>query len=151
MGIVKIANMCMINDGKTNKVLVIERKNKWSGIAFPGGHLENGESITQSVVREVFEETGLTIAKPIFCGLKHWYNTQTNERYMVFCFKTDVFTGELANNCDEGEVFWVEIEKLPTLKLARGFKEDLQVFLSDVHFEGFAKWNDKETETLKWT
>lgn len=50
----------MIIDKESNKVLVIDRKKSWKGIAFPGVKIENGESILESVVREINEEIGLT-------------------------------------------------------------------------------------------
>lgn len=57
------ANLCMVYDDQ-GRVLVQERcKPPWSGIAFPGGHVEPGESFRESVVREVYEETGLRILK----------------------------------------------------------------------------------------
>lgn len=54
-------NMCMIYD--KDKVLVQDRiKDDWKGIVFPGGHVEPQESFVDSVIREVYEETGLTIS-----------------------------------------------------------------------------------------
>ena len=44
--------------------------NRWSGYAFPGGHVENGEAFTESVIREIYEETGLTIKNPQLVGIK---------------------------------------------------------------------------------
>lgn len=40
------------------------------GLTFPGGHIEKGESFVDSVIREVYEETGLTIENPRICGTK---------------------------------------------------------------------------------
>lgn len=58
--VVTITNMCMVYDG--DKVLVQDKKDKdYSGITFPGGHVEYGESLTGAVIREVFEETGFEI------------------------------------------------------------------------------------------
>ena len=63
-----LTNLCLIEDTSTNKVVLQyrspERYKKWSGYAFPGGHIEEGESIAESVIREVYEETGLTITAP---------------------------------------------------------------------------------------
>ena len=54
-------NLCMIYDDAGN-LLVQDRKDpQWPGITFPGGHVEPGESFVESVIREVYEETGLTI------------------------------------------------------------------------------------------
>jgi len=68
---VTLTNMCMIYDG--DKVLVQQKvDDDYSGITFPGGHVEKGESFTDAVIREVFEETGLTISSPVLCGIKDW-------------------------------------------------------------------------------
>ena len=64
----EFTNMCMIYDGEGN-ILVQDRIKSWCGIAFPGGHLELKESIVESVIREVKEETGLDISNLELCGI----------------------------------------------------------------------------------
>lgn len=123
-----LTNMCMVYDGE--KVLVQRRvKPEWTGIAFPGGHVEKGESFTESVIREVKEETGLTIKNPRMCGIKSWY-TKDGSRYIILFYKTDRFSGKLQSS-DEGEVFWVDVKAVPEMELANGFGDMLKVFLDE--------------------
>ena len=68
--------------------------NRWSGYAFPGGHVENGEAFAESVIREIYEETGLTIQNPQLVGIKNW-PLDTGGRYIVVCYKATEFTGNL--------------------------------------------------------
>ncbi len=104
-----LTNMCMIRSG--TKVLVEEKVGKDAGgIIFPGGHVEEGEPVTDSVIREMREETGLTIEKPKLCGVKEWINSD-GSRYVVFLFTADRFTGELQSS-EEGKVFWLERDEV---------------------------------------
>ncbi len=117
-------NMCMVRDGE--RVVVIDRrKPDWPGITFPGGHVEPGESITASVIREIKEETGLTIASPRLCGITHW--CEKDCRYIVFLYSTEDFSGELCSS-DEGEVRWELLEELPNLPLTSGMEHYLRVY-----------------------
>lgn len=144
---VTITNMCMVFDG--SKVLVQDKKDEdYSGITFPGGHVEKGESFTDAVIREVFEETGLKISSPRLCGIKDWMR-EDGTRYMVLFYKTDKFEGTVTSS-DEGEVYWIELEEMKQKKLAYGMDKMLKVFLDENISEYFFyKGNGKWTEELK--
>lgn len=81
---VELTNMCMVEDGKGNVLVQNRLDPNWSGIVYPGGHVEAGESITASVVREVREETGLTVQNPTLCGVKQFW-LDDGVRFIVFC------------------------------------------------------------------
>lgn len=141
---VELTNMCMVCDGKGN-VLVQNKKHNpsWHGWNFPGGHVEQGEFVTPSVVREIREETGLTIENPKLCGIKEFQKEQDGKRFIVFLYVASRFSGELRAS-DEGDVFWYPLSELKRSKeLADGFSEMLPVFTSDEISEVFYtnNWN----------
>ena len=122
-----LMNMCMVCDG--DKVVVIDRKkSNWPGVTFPGGHVEKDESLVDSVIREVKEETGLIIDSPILCGITDWCNEE--DRDVVLLYKATSFSGELKSS-DEGEVWWERYDNLRNLKLTSGFETYLKVYEND--------------------
>lgn len=134
----EFTNMCMISDD--DKVVVIERKGpSWPGFTFPGGHVNFGESFTESVIREVKEETGLDIYNPQLCGVKDWF--EAGRRYVVFLYKTNKFSGQLQSS-DEGEVSWVKFSELEQLTLANEMYPMLELFTNDNLSEFFRYEND---------
>ena len=126
----ELCNMCMITDDQ-GRVLVQERlpkpSNPWSGLTFPGGHVEPGETVVASVIREVQEETGLTVFNLQDCGYIQWYNPVKQSQYFVFLFKTSTFSGELTGSV-EGNVKWMTLEEMLAGKLAPNMLKYLAVF-----------------------
>lgn len=130
-----LTNMCMIYDNQ-GRVLVQDKVgSNWCGITFPGGHVEAEESIVDSTIREIKEETGLDISDLKICGIKDWTYAQ-GSRYVVFLYKTNKFSGQLQPS-KEGPVYWVDLKELKHLKLAPSMATMLEVFLRDDVSEHF--------------
>ena len=142
-----LMNMCMVCDGD-NVVVIDRKKHNWPGVTFPGGHVEKDESLVDSVIREVKEETGLIIDSPILCGITDWCNEE--DRDVVLLYKATSFSGELKSS-DEGEVWWEKYDNLRNLKLTSGFETYLKVYENDNLGELFYRRMDDGTwkEELK--
>lgn len=122
---VTLTNMCMVKN--KDQVLVLDRNDPvWPGLTFPGGHVEAHESFHDSVVREVKEETGLTISHPQLVGVKQFYD-HNDERYLVFFYIAEQFSGTVKES-DEGKLTWMSAKELKKQKLAYNFNHDLPVF-----------------------
>jgi 8-oxo-dGTP diphosphatase len=120
-------NMCMIEDLATGEILVQRRiKGSWTGIAFPGGHVEQGEGIVDSTIREVKEETGLDVSGLRLVGVKQWYSSLESKRSMVFLFVANRYAGELLEDGEEGDVFWVKKDDFLSLDLASGMADTFE-------------------------
>ena len=148
-----LCNLCMVEDLENGKVVLQyrspDRYKKWSGYAFPGGHIEEGESLAESVIREVYEETGLTIADPKLVAVKDW-PLDDGGRYIVFCYKATEFTGQLRSS-EEVEVSWVEKDQLEKLDLSYDMLPLLEVMedpdLSEFYYR---KRTDDDWEKLRF-
>ncbi len=136
---VVLTNMCMVYDNQGN-ILVQDRLDPdWPGVVFPGGHVEPGESFTKAVIREVREETGLTIEKPQLCGMKQ-FPEKDGTRYIVMLYKANRFSGELQSS-DEGRVFWIKRSELGNYPLAVSFDQMIRLFEDDTLGEQYAYWD----------
>lgn len=125
----KMTTLCYIE--KEEKYLMLHRvkkhhdinAGKWIGV---GGHVENGETPEECLLREVKEETGLTLTAYRLRGLVTFLS-DVCEPELMCVFTADAFDGELIE-CDEGELAWVEksdVLGLPTWEGDRVFLERL--------------------------
>ena len=140
-----LTNICLIYN--KNRILVVDRKKKdWPGLTFPGGHIEKNENFDEAVKREVKEETGLTIYKPVLCGIEE-FKTEKEDRYLMFYYKTNKYKGKLKSS-NEGDAFWIERKDLDKYKLSLDLKKILKVMEDDelseiIYYEKNHKWNSK--------
>lgn len=118
----KLATLCYIKHaGKTLMIHRIKKANdmhqgKWNGL---GGKMEPGETPEECVIREVREESGLTIHNPVLKGILTFPLFSNNEDWYAFVFVANEFEGELINS-GEGELAWIDDDKLLSLPMWEG-------------------------------
>ena len=95
---------------------------KWIGI---GGHIEPGESPLECVLRETFEETGLTLTDCVCRGVVRFRSDEYEDEDMHL-FSATRFTGEIID-CDEGDLAWIDKADLLRLTLWEGDKVFLRL------------------------
>ena len=106
-----------------------ENKDKWIAV---GGKFEYGESPEDCALREVNEETGLTLNSYTYKGIVTFVSDKWGTEYMHL-FLSDDFSGSL-KECDEGELMWVEKEKIRSLYCWEGDKIFLSLIEKNVPF-----------------
>ena len=120
---IRLSTLCYIE--KDGKYLMLHRtvkkndvnKDKWIGV---GGHFEDSESPEECLLREVWEETGYTLTSWKYRGIVTFVYGDSVTEYMSL-YTADGFEGE-PHPCDEGELEWVEKEKVFDLNIWEGDK-----------------------------
>ncbi len=103
-------NMCMVYDD--DNILVLNRvKKDWPGLTFPGGHVEDGELFSESVKREMAEETGLIVSDVEYVGQIVWPLPKQGINDVALCYRTKTYTGTIKKSV-EGEVFFIKKSEL---------------------------------------
>ncbi|MFG6148052.1 8-oxo-dGTP diphosphatase [Halobacillus sp. B23F22_1] len=105
-----------------NQVLMLKKPRRgWYVV--PGGKMEAGENIKDSVIREFKEETGLDIVEPELKGSFTFImkeGRETVQEWMMFTFQTTSFQGDLLEFSEEGELEWVNVEDVLEKPMAEG-------------------------------
>lgn len=116
-----LTTLCYIeNDGKYLMMHRVKKENdvnkdKWVGV---GGHFEADESPEECLLREVKEETGLTLASWSLRGIITFICDRQQTEYM-FLYTADAYSGELTQ-CEEGDLEWVDKAKVCELPIWEG-------------------------------
>ena len=120
-----LTNMCMIYREDGSFLVENRLKNDWPGINFPGGHVEPNESLEESVIREIKEETGLTIRDVEQVGAFEWNVIEEGVRHLCILFRTKSYEGEIVSS-KEGPIFWLKEKDLSSYPLSTDFEAVLQ-------------------------
>ena len=101
---------------------------KYIGI---GGHLEKGETKEKALLREVKEETGLTLLDYQYRGKILFKNDDFEE--IMYLYTSNKFSGELIS-CNEGELHWIDIDEVLNLPHWEGDKYFLEKLINNIPY-----------------
>lgn len=128
--------LCYIHNDRGQTLLIhrVKKENdlnrdKWIGV---GGKFEDKESPEECLVREVREETGLTLTAYRYRGIVTFVSDEWETEYMHL-FTADGYTGELTR-CDEGDLEWVDNERVAALPTWEGDRIFLRLLDEDAPF-----------------
>ncbi|MDT2736260.1 NUDIX domain-containing protein [Enterococcus pseudoavium] len=129
---IELTMMVMI-ENELGEILIQDRKKKdWPGWTFPGGHVERNEGSYHATLREIEEETGLTI-QPLLRGTAEWNNLTTGARELAF-----LYTAKVEKQALPEKLFWVKKAELTNQKLAGTLNDLLPIFFGEkqqIYFE----------------
>ena len=116
---------------------------KWIGV---GGHVEKGEAIDDAVIREVYEETGLTVHSLKCDGEVLFINNDYQE--MMYVYEISDFSGEL-KECNEDELAWIDIDEMLSLPMWEGDKAYLPLLRRHEYFRLEIRYRDTTLVSVK--
>ena len=131
----KMTTLCYIEKDDCYLMLLRNKKindineGKWIGV---GGKFLPGESPEECLIREVKEETGLTLTRFKFRGFITFVQNKTETEYMCL-FTANEFSGDLME-CDEGELRWIPKDKIGELNLWEGDRVFLELLRKEKPF-----------------
>ena len=118
--------MCMLYKEDGTFLVIDRKKQDWPGINFPGGHVEDEESVPESVIREMKEETGYDLHSVEECGYFEWNVPKEGVRHLCILFRSKEFSGKM-HSSKEGELFWIKEEDLKGKALSLDFDKVLEI------------------------
>lgn len=148
--------LCYIEqDGRYLMLHRIKKKNdvnhdKWIGV---GGKFEYGEAPEECLLREVREETGLKLTRWRYRGMLTFIYNDKDPEY-IFTYTADGFEGRLEeaqlHGCREGELCWVDKDKIGALELWEGDKIMFRILNADREMPFSLKLRYRGDELLEW-
>lgn len=126
-----VSTLCYLE--KDNKYLMLLRnkkehdvnQGKWIGV---GGKCEKGESPEECVIRETFEETGIKLESLKMRGVMTFASEGWEDEY-IFVYTSDKFSGHITE-CNEGELAWIDKDKIMDLNLWDGDRIFLDIMIN---------------------
>lgn len=143
----KLDTLCYIESEDKESYLMLHRvkkvndinHDKWIGV---GGKFEKDESPEECLLREVYEETGLTLTKYRFRGIVTFLSDIYETEYMHL-YTAEEYSGQMLEDCNEGNLEWVKKKDIEDLKIWEGDKiffrlleEDIPFFTLKLRYEG---------------
>ena len=115
----RVTNCILINNGH----VLLLKKPRRGWYAIPGGKMEQNETIKEAVIREFLEETDLNIHHPELAGaftFSIFSEGVISDEWMMFTFVSESFDGQLTEQCAEGDLEWIPLERISSLPMAEG-------------------------------
>lgn len=138
----KFWTVCLVRNGD-DFLLLNRQHDHFKGFIPPGGKVEFPESFTEAAIREVKEETGLEVHNLIFKGLYEYVNPERKDRYMIFNYITDHFSGTLLEESSEGKPIWVNINDIPNIPMQDSIRRRFPLLLEEGTFEIQVEWDNE--------
>lgn len=122
---------CVLRDG--NKVLLLQKPRRGWWVA-PGGKMEQGESVKESVIREFREETGIELLNPEIRGIFTILIEEDGRivsEWMMYTFYADQYSGDNKDESEEGKLEWHKADEIQHLPMAPGDYHIFEFMLKD--------------------
>lgn len=124
---------------------------KYNGL---GGKMEPGEDVFQCLVREIKEEAGIVCVETVLRGTINWTGFGPNgEDWLGFIFRVDRFEGKPHSTNEEGDLSWVEVDRLLELPMWEGDKFFLPLVFDDDPriFHGYMPYENARPISWQYT
>lgn len=141
-------NICLLHN---NQILLLNRQHDhFKGWIHPGGKVEFPESFAEAAIREVKEETGLTVKHLQLKGISGFTNPIKQERYVYYDYICTQFEGTLLAHSIEGDPKWWDISQLDNIIMQPDIRSRIQLLLQDGTYERIHYW-DHENHCISHT